>query len=431
MRADLFGRLFWLALGALGIAGLFAYSAPLWDMDLWWHLASGRNILEQGGLPDADPFNFTSPTGPTGLGYRSIILTGYWLSEVFFYLVSNVSGYSGLIALRAVLLLGILSLLAVSSLRVYRAGATTTLLALTFCLIISTDFTGMRPQLFSFLMAPLLVLLLEEMSTRLEQGKNIDRFFFIVPLLTMLWANLHRGFMVAAPLIGIFLISRVPALIKRGPGFDMRRESAYLAILALGLLGTLLNPSSYLPYLELFVFEGSELQGRVSEYLSPLALYERGRHLYGFWAYLVLSGAVALLNIRRAPLRHSLLVLPLAVAGLGAFRYIPFFVFISAPITALGLSSLMAQRPAYQRHLRAAALAFVLISSLFVISGNLDNMGRALRSPVVEGKYPDKALVYMREDNVPGPIFNHYNWGGYISWKAREYKTFIAGRVFS
>ena len=32
----------------------------VWNEDLWWYLASGETILEQGGIPDHDTFLYTS-----------------------------------------------------------------------------------------------------------------------------------------------------------------------------------------------------------------------------------------------------------------------------------------------------------------------------------------------------------------------------------
>ncbi|HTU42895.1 MAG TPA: hypothetical protein VMF10_14400, partial [Candidatus Aquilonibacter sp.] len=45
--------------------GLFAMAArDATDPDLWWHLATGRFIVQHGAVPHADPFSYTSAGKP-------------------------------------------------------------------------------------------------------------------------------------------------------------------------------------------------------------------------------------------------------------------------------------------------------------------------------------------------------------------------------
>ena len=48
---------------AFGFAALFAVQR-IADPDTWWHLRTGQWILENGAVPDADPFSFTVPGAP-------------------------------------------------------------------------------------------------------------------------------------------------------------------------------------------------------------------------------------------------------------------------------------------------------------------------------------------------------------------------------
>jgi hypothetical protein len=38
-------------------------------------------------------------------------------------------------------------------------------------------------------------------------------------------------------------------------------------------------------------------------------------------------------------------------------------------------------------------------------------------------------VIWLNENHPRGPIFNSYNWGGYLTWRAREYPVFIDGRA--
>jgi hypothetical protein len=40
----------------------------------------------------------------------------------------------------------------------------------------------------------------------------------------------------------------------------------------------------------------------------------------------------------------------------------------------------------------------------------------------------ESTACLMRE-NPPGPLFNDYNWGGYLIWTARDYPVYVDGRT--
>ncbi len=42
---------------------------------------------------------------------------------------------------------------------------------------------------------------------------------------------------------------------------------------------------------------------------------------------------------------------------------------------------------------------------------------------------PVAAADYLETADLPGPIFNSYNWGGYLIWQARDYPVYVDGRT--
>ncbi len=44
-------------------------------------------------------------------------------------------------------------------------------------------------------------------------------------------------------------------------------------------------------------------------------------------------------------------------------------------------------------------------------------------------KVPVQATAWIKENQPQGPIFNSYNWGGYLTWQLRDYPVFIDGRA--
>ena len=51
--------------------------------------------------------------------------------------------------------------------------------------------------------------------------------------------------------------------------------------------------------------------------------------------------------------------------------------------------------------------------------------------PEIEAShFPSRAVDFLAQHHLPGPIFNHYDWGGYLIWRLHpEYPVFVDGRA--
>jgi hypothetical protein len=47
---------------------------------------------------------------------------------------------------------------------------------------------------------------------------------------------------------------------------------------------------------------------------------------------------------------------------------------------------------------------------------------------VVERRFPVKAVEFVRQNNYSGPLFNSFNWGGYLIWGLPQIPVSIDGR---
>ncbi len=51
-------------------------------------------------------------------------------------------------------------------------------------------------------------------------------------------------------------------------------------------------------------------------------------------------------------------------------------------------------------------------------------------SAATRGQEPVDAIAYIQRASPPGPLFNSYNWGGYILWELYpKYLSFVDGRT--
>ena len=83
------------------------FSTEVTDSDTFWHLATGKYLVDHHQLPVPDPFSFTTYMGkplPGEETVRAFNLTHEWLAQIIMYLAYAIGGFGGLVLLRAFLM---------------------------------------------------------------------------------------------------------------------------------------------------------------------------------------------------------------------------------------------------------------------------------------------------------------------------------------
>ncbi|MBI5894038.1 MAG: hypothetical protein HZB79_10430 [Deltaproteobacteria bacterium] len=417
-------------LAFLAVLSSFAIilSVPLWDIDLWYHLATGRYILEHKTLLSYDPFSYT--TGEI-TPFQTVNLKGYWLAQIIFYSAYAVFGNYGIIVLRVLLLVLALSTIFFIGQRI-KASKPILLIFIMLAGFISQHFTGERPQLFSFLLTPIVLYLLNDLKKKYTcQTKITIESFILLPLIMLVWANLHRGFIIGTALIAIFGISEAINLF-----FKKELNKSFLsacAIMIIAVFASFINPNTYRPYIDVVMFEGSVLQQRISEYTPPIMLgIKYGQFLPAYWIYLLVCLSAFILHFKRIDRTNFIIFAFLMLLSMSAFRYIPFFVYSTSPYAALYLSRVIEGRKKLQITAKALVCMTLLITFIFAYTGFENTLGSALKNPLNERRFPEGAVSFIHKSRPSGRIFNHFNWGGYLIWRLYpDYKVFIDSRTLN
>ena len=186
------------AVAVLFLVGFYFLRWPIvaGDTDLWYHLSGGRYFFQHHALPDSSFFSFLRP--------QRTYVDYYWLFQALAYWIYRSFGYPGLIALRAALFLSTVSLIGLYLFRYGRRYQSPIILVLffaAFSLLLLRRSTVLRPHLFTNLMIPLFLLLLEEGSWRK---------LIWLPLLGILWMNLHGiAYPVMLLIVGVYTFDRL------------------------------------------------------------------------------------------------------------------------------------------------------------------------------------------------------------------------------
>ena len=120
------------------------------DPDLWGHIKFGEDIWASGSVPQNDPYSYTAP--------NHFWINHEWLMELLLFFIYDSTGSAGLLAFRLVLGLTIIHLL---SNLYFRHASNLLVYALHFILLVHVIASGfaMRPQLITFLLTSLLVVI--------------------------------------------------------------------------------------------------------------------------------------------------------------------------------------------------------------------------------------------------------------------------------
>ena len=191
------------------------YTNKVDDLDLWWHLKTGQYTLENKSLPKIDPFAFSTSIAKQIREDEQLLLSldddlgkmplnkealrQSWLSQIIFYLCYLFFGFKGLGILKAILWILIFYFLYLTMAR-KKSNIWITYIMIIWAAYLGQYFTYTRPQIFSFLFTSVLIFLLIFFNS-----EKYAKYF--IPLVMLLWANLHGGYILGWILLMIFAIA--------------------------------------------------------------------------------------------------------------------------------------------------------------------------------------------------------------------------------
>jgi len=388
------------------VAAALAVSEPAKDPDLFWHLASGQWMLDHGRLLDRDVFSFTREGAP--------YTAGQWLGQVALTLAFRAGDWAGIEVLRATLV-GIATLFlarAVLRIQPHPGWAAPPIVA---AILVSHLAWGDRPQLFTVALFPVFLDVL--LRARLSGG---TRALFLLPLLALLWANLHGAFVLG---LALLLAFAVEAQLVRHP---LRRDLGITLVAS--ALASLLNPSGLIALTWAGSYAASAgqrvMEERPTDVLSPAGTLYALLLLASLGSALVLGRAGILARVG-PPLLWAGLTVPFALLGLAIQRQLPYACDVLAPFVAAALPAALGRAPA-SAPLVPRRLAVAVVAALVAVA-SLSAVLAAPREPDL-ATYPAGSLAELRAR--PGNLLHEYDWGGYLIRAAPDHPTFIDGRLF-
>ncbi len=385
--------------------------------EIWGHLRLGSWILQNRSWPEFGLFSqaHKTPWRDFNWGYDLLVAITYRLL--------------GLRAVPALLMLFRVALAAVSF---FLAGGWRNFWsAVALSAIAQYVLAGMGPDAVCvsvILFAIELFLLCDA-----RNSKNLGQSYFL-PVLFFFWANLDIGFIYGIALYILFLLSL--AFEHLGRAGNWRRLQKPNAAMPLGsaaivgmacVLASLLNPCGYHAYSDFFAFQTSVVNSYLPGYAS-MTFHQPQDYVL----MLLAMTAFLFFGIRRDGdlFQFGLLV---GCSALAFHSQRDNWLLALAAVTCIGqaIPQRNAESPAEHTQLWKRQTLIAVAASLV-----LGCLPFALRVPCqreallakIATRYPVRASDFIRQHQLPAPLFNSYAWGGFLTWYLPELTVAIDSR---
>jgi hypothetical protein len=379
-----------LALLVGGAVGFAAAAIPAGDPDLFWHLTTGQQTIAH-GFVRSDLFSWTARGQP--------VSTDQWLGQVLIYVAYLAGEWRGVIALRVIAAMALVGLVVVNALVVRPDRPLVAVLAALPAIFLTRYVTVDRPEVLGFAFFSALLVLL-----RLGRAGAAWALVASVALVA-LWANVHGSFALGLVLTLLVAIE--------GAWRDGAHRVRYALVAVAVAAAPLLTPAG----LGVWSAPGTHLLSPPRE-IEEWGLVDVTRGLGALYAVtLALVLARALLG-PRVDARELVILVPVALLSLTALRQTPLLAIAAAPYLA---TVPIAGR---RRHVITPDVVGLLLAGAGLLSAAA---GVAIAPPAPdESSYPREALAAL--PSGPG-LFDRYEWGGWLIWRAPGTPVFIDGRL--
>jgi hypothetical protein len=390
------------------------------DGDTGWHIRTGEWILAHGRVPYQDIFSFSKPGQPW--------FAWEWLWDVTFAWLHAQAGLAA-VALASLLVIS-LTFALLYRLTSRRCGNPLVAIGLTAVAAAgSTVHFLARPHLFTLLFTVVTLAVLERVR---ESGNT--RLLWWLPALTVVWANVHAGFLPGIAIVGAYAVGSL--LNRDRQGADRREKSPpYAAAAAACLAASLLNPYTYHLHVHIWEFLRSSYVTKLIVEYRPVSLGTPAAAFFGIM--LGLGAGAALWHVLHRRFTEALLLIVWAYLGLMAARNVPLYMLVAAPAVAPAvvawlrragglLDAVAAEIAPLDGLWRVHAVSAVALGAIALGMAS-PAAGRALKPVFDEKAFPAGAVAALAPSDR---IFASEQWGDYLIYRLGPAgaKVFFDGR---
>jgi len=390
----------------------------LGDAGTGWHIRTGQFILETHTIPRVDPFS--SQIQKPWIAWE-------WLYDVIVGRLEFSAGLNGVVwftaVATAIVFAGMFRLL------IARGTSLPTALLLTLlAMSASTIHFLARPHLLSWWFVLVWYWILDSAESAVH---DTDRRLWLLPLLMLIWVNVHGGFLLGFVLLGIFWVgsmwtwlrlkeSRIEESLEKIAAGKRARQLTLVGLAS--AVGSLVNPYGWHLHAHIYSYLSNRFFiDHIDEFQSPNFHGIAQRCLLVL--LLIVIAALAARG-RRLRLSQILLTFFAVYAALYSSRNIPVSSILLAAIAgllipSLGTKGFVGRMVVVDSSLRGHLWPIVAIVATLIIALN---GGRVGSTPLMDAHFdarrmPVDAVSFLEQSGLRGPVLAPDYWGGYLIYR--------------
>ena len=393
---------------------------PLHHTDLWGHLTYGRWIAENGTLPATDPLAAVDTVDGTAESMTHVS----WLAQLAGYQCWTIAGPGGL-QLAHVLLVTIAFAALMMAIRTCGAAIGWAAAGGVIAYLLALPITGViRPQLFAMVAMALTLLAIAKLRDRRHP-------LVWLPLVFMLWSNLHGSFPIGLVVIGCYMIGEFVDSVQRGGRSATWRSQTVRRAALLLLLATAsvtINPHGIYLLGHVLTFGQQGNLHSISEWQPTVLVSLTGGLFFGS---LLATGVLLRTSPRQVTIYEVLLLIVFGAATLLATRMLIWWALVwpvvmiphAAAACALWMSrhrlgskvNPAVPKGSAMNTLIAVALLFMTLVVSPVGDACITGQNRA-EAIVVSDETPVFLADEIDRLGLTGTIFAPMKWSDYLLW---------------
>jgi hypothetical protein len=422
----------WTAVVIFILAVLIYYPSRTEDYDIWYHLKFGEHFVKNLTFKlDHSMFSWT----PADPNWRY----GIWLGSSVLYIAYKMFSIYGLYIVQWLIFAAII-LFYWKFIKVIGDSLDISHIASLMLVFIALNLLAIyiKPELFTILFFTIAIFIY------LYSKFTSKNLFLIYPLLLFVWVNTHGGYLIGLILISIILAGEVLNYFLLKKNQLTGRSLKYLLIsVTASYVAVIFNPYGLDYHIGIIrSLMSKEYMGYATKvyawidmwrYLFPKAEFPF-RFVDTAWALVIMVTSFFSLSIylysKKRFLDITLILLNAVFFYLGMKNarvtlFLPLIwmfsmLYILKKADALNI----------KRKFAPVALVLFLLMALYVSDSTIINLeDRSWFGSNLEADAPVKEVEFVKNNKLPGPIFNDYLIGGYLIWAMYpDYKVFIDPR---
>ena len=379
--------------------------AEIYDLDIWWHLVIGRDILSNWVIPFFDKY--------TAAGYGQPYHDSHWFFQVLVALTDKFFGIVG-VQMFMVAIWGFTIAFVWKSVnkwtKSYWAPVIIFLAAMT-----SIERFLPRPEIITFLMMAIFYYLL-------QNKKYVTKIHCIIfGLLQIIWANSHGLFVVGPFMVGCYFLIDIIEYLRKNEN-SIRQSSILLAVVFISSLVAPWGINGWGYSLVIFS-EATAKTSAVMQIVGEMSptFGDANRSGVAFWFYftMLLTATIAIFSMFRYKNFTSarfLILIGMILASLTGRRNVALFAMVAAPFIAEFLIKNLNGSNSRFNFLKYLLPVIIILWAWYPLSGayylKLQIASRA-GFGYSSSSFPDQMKPFLDKIKFKGNAYNSNVIGGY------------------